>query len=80
MLGLELSTTDTRVLVFSYPVDTGSKLNVHKTFRGRPGHLLNVLCTFNLCLCGIDLAIDLHALYNLNYLSLIQGKTAKKES
>ena len=30
------------------PVDTGRKLNVHKTFRRRPGHLLNVLCTFNL--------------------------------
>ena len=30
------------------PVDTGSKLNVHKTFRRRPGRLLNVLCTFNL--------------------------------
>ena len=27
------------------PVDTGYKLNVHKTFKGR---LLNVLCTFNL--------------------------------
>ena len=32
----------------SYPVDTGRKLNVHKTFRRRPGRLLNVLCTFNL--------------------------------
>ena len=31
-----------------YPVDTGLKLNVHKTFRRRPGRLLNVLCTFNL--------------------------------
>ena len=30
-------------------VDTGRKLNVHKTFRRRPGRLLNVLCTFNLC-------------------------------
>ena len=30
------------------PVDTGRKLNVHKTFRRRPGHLLNALCTFNL--------------------------------
>ena len=30
------------------PVDTGRKLNVHKTFRRRPGSLLNVLCTFNL--------------------------------
>ena len=31
-----------------YPVDTGRKLNVHKTFGRRPGRLLNVLCTFNL--------------------------------
>ena len=30
------------------PVDTGPKFNVHKTFRRRPEHLLNVLCTFNL--------------------------------
>ena len=29
-------------------VDTGGKLNVHKTFIRRPGRLLNVLCTFNL--------------------------------
>ena len=32
----------------NFPVDTGRKLNVHKTFRNRPGRLLNVLCTFNL--------------------------------
>ena len=32
----------------SHPVDTGRKLNVHKTLRRRPGRLLNVLCTFNL--------------------------------
>ena len=30
------------------PVDTGRKLNVHNTFRRRPGRLLNVLCTFDL--------------------------------
>ena len=30
------------------PVDTGCKLNVHRTFRRRPGRPLNVLCTFNL--------------------------------
>ena len=30
------------------PADTGRKLNIHKTFRRRPGRLLNVLCTFNL--------------------------------
>ena len=28
------------------PVDTGRKVNVHKTFRRYPGSLLNVLCTF----------------------------------
>ena len=32
----------------TFPVDTGRKLNVHKTFRRRLGRLLNVLCTFNL--------------------------------
>ena len=32
----------------AFPVDTGRKLNVHKTFRRRPGRLLSVLCTFNL--------------------------------
>ena len=34
--------------VMEIPVDTGRKLNVHKTFTRRPGRLLNVLCTFNL--------------------------------
>ena len=33
---------------YRYPIDTGRKLNVHKTFRRRPRRLLNVLCTFNL--------------------------------
>ena len=35
-------------LITINPVDTGRKLNVHKTLRRRPGHLLNVLFTFNL--------------------------------
>ena len=30
------------------PVDTGRKLNVHKTFRRHSGRILNALCTFNL--------------------------------
>ena len=30
------------------PVDTGRKLNVHKTFRKRPGRLLSVLYMFSL--------------------------------
>ena len=29
-------------------IGTVHTLNVHKTFRGRPGRLLNILCTFNL--------------------------------
>ena len=36
------------LILITFPVDTGRKLNVHKTFRRRPGRLLNVLCTFNL--------------------------------
>ena len=31
-----------------YPLDTGRNLNVHKTFRKRPGNLMNVLFTFYL--------------------------------
>ena len=36
------------------PVYTGSKLNVHKTSRRRPGRPLNVLCTFNLRVYRVD--------------------------
>ena len=31
------------------PVDAWRKLNVIETFRRRPGRLLSILCTFNLC-------------------------------
>ena len=41
-----LSTVSSAAIVI--PVDTERKLNVRKTFRRRPGRLLNVLCTFNL--------------------------------
>ena len=44
---LLLSYYSATLLFFYNPVDTGRKLNVHKTFRRRPGCLLNVLCTFN---------------------------------
>ena len=37
-----------RITQLSYHLDTGRKLNVHKTLRRRPGRLLNVLCTLNL--------------------------------
>ena len=38
------------------PVDTGRKLNVHKTFRRRPGRLLNILmCVqFTPCVYGVQ--------------------------
>ena len=35
-------------LSWPYPLDTGRKLNVHKTFRGRAGRFMNVLCMLNL--------------------------------
>ena len=43
----KLATPGLRIL-HEYPVDTGRKLNVHKTFKRGPGRLLNGLCTFNL--------------------------------
>ena len=42
------------------PVDTGRKLNVHKTFRRRPGRLLNVLCTVNLRPVSTGKAASVH--------------------
>ena len=42
------STQLDRLYFPSYPVDTGRKLNIHKTLRRRPRRLLNVLCMFNL--------------------------------
>ena len=38
----------TAVFEGNSPLDTGCKLNVHKTFRGHSEHLLNVVCTLNL--------------------------------
>ena len=35
-------------LAVNFSVDTGRKLNVHKSFRRRPRRLLNVLCTLDL--------------------------------
>ena len=35
------------ILFMYYPLDTRRKLNVHMTFRRRPGHLLNILLAFN---------------------------------
>ena len=43
-----MSTVPLPPLIKHFPVDTGHKLSEHKTFRRRPGRLLNVLCPFNL--------------------------------
>ena len=58
----------------SNPLDTGRKLNVHKTFRRRPGRLLKILCKFNLRLAStgnwtkvaisFKLCIESHFLYH----------------
>ena len=40
---------------WTFPADTERKLNVHKTFRRRPGRLLNFLFTFNLRLVCTEL-------------------------
>ena len=40
-------------------VDPERKLNVYKTFRRRPGRLLNVLCTFNLRSVSIGMGCDI---------------------
>ena len=58
------------------PVDTGCKLNVHKTFRRRPGCLLNVFCTFNLRLvsmgkCLFPLNLYPHHIKRRKYNSLL---------
>ena len=48
VLQLKLSIKRFIFVDFTCPIDTGCKLDVHKTFRRRPGRPLNVLCTFNL--------------------------------
>ena len=47
-LTLKTNIKGTLITMWSLPADTGGKMNVRKTFRRRPGPLLNVLCTFNL--------------------------------
>ena len=44
-------TKSKKVCKESIPPGHRRKLNVQKTFRKHPGRKLNVLCTFNLCLC-----------------------------
>ena len=47
------------------PIDTGSKLNVHKTFSKRPGRLLKVLCTFNLRPVSTGKCVFIHGIIRL---------------
>ena len=55
----------------SYPLNTGRKLNVYKTFSRRPGRLLNVLFTFNLRPVSRGLALS-NLLRENNYFFSIQ--------
>ena len=48
VMTVALSHSNTQKTYATNLVDTGCKLNVHKTFKRRPGRLLNVSCTFNL--------------------------------
>ena len=57
-------------LTLLIPVDTGSKLNVHKTFRRRPGRLLNVFCTFNLRPVSTGIIATLFSFQMLNLAEL----------
>ena len=61
------------------PVDTGRKLNVQKTLRSCPGHLLNVLCTFNLrpVSTGI-LVIQDHHLIIKHYMCFLNRLNSKE--
>ena len=52
-------------------VDTGRKLNVHKTFRRRPARLLNVLYTFNLRPLSTGIAMKKDAKWSLHRFFLI---------
>ena len=45
---LRVSKDILKISLSNYPVDTGRKLNVHKTIRRRPRRLLKVLRMFNL--------------------------------
>ena len=67
------------MIAFYIPVDTGRKLNVHKTFRRRPGRLLNVLCTFNLR-PGSTVMMATFAFNELRGLSFIFGHEVEIEN
>ena len=58
----------------TFPVNTGLKLNVHKTFRRCPERLLNVLCAFNLRPVSTGLSTILKT---LTYSRLFKRKTVK---
>ena len=64
----ETFSVKTIFLIRCNPVDTGRKLNVHKTFRRRPGRLLNVLCTFNLRLVSTGKRVKPQSFF-LNYVA-----------
>ena len=70
-------------IIFKHPIDTGRKLNLHKTFRRRPGRLLNLYMyiQFTSCVYGEHILIDqwhtqlsLPETFNLSFLKLRSEK------
>ena len=59
------------IFISDIPVDTGRKLNVHKTFRRRPGHLLNVVRTFNLRPVSADMVFHLTRVESFHCLMIV---------
>ena len=53
----------------AFPIDTGRKLIVHKTFRRRPGRLLSILCTFNLRPVSTGLGMYFLFVYQIGLIS-----------
>ena len=58
MLAINLSRISFLLTFMIDQIETERKLNVHKTFRRRPGRLLSALCTFNLRPVSTGFMID----------------------
>ena len=66
----------TKIVVRLNLIDTGRKLNVHKTFRRRPGRPLNVLCTFNFRPVSIRIAwaMVLDTMFHIWFIMTVYNK------
>ena len=67
-------------LLIECPVDTGRKLDEHKTFRIRPRRLVNVLSTFNLRPVSTGAFIFQRKLLGIKILALNEQNVSMKFS